>query len=305
MNNYVGLPLVVLGYRGWAKTRSERARFLVTAPWRALASALSRGYPRVLVLEYGTDRSGYMKPMVELAPPTIAVVTTIGPAHLAGMGSLEGVVREKSVLVRYADPRGLVVVGDGHPFVADIAAQSSAPVVTVGGRGIDLAANVARVVAERLGVPGEVVVEALGGLKQPKSRLNWLRIGELAVLDDSYNANPLSMKLGLDTLASEAPRGGRKVTILGTMAELGEHEERYHREIGEYARGVADVLVGVGGPAKAYAADHWFEDAAACAEHVEQIVRPGDTILVKASASVGLGLVVERLTRAAAVGARD
>ena len=296
MNNYVGLPLIILGYRNWVKTKRERAAFLFAAPWRALGSALSRRYPRVLVLEYGTDRSGYMLPMVRLAPPRIAVITTVGPAHLAGMGTLAGVAREKGLLVEHADPHGVAILGDGHAYVGEIAARAAGRVVVVPGRGVELASRIAAVVAEELGVPREAVTDALAQLKPPKSRLNHIRTAALHVIDDSYNANPMSMTLGLDTLRSEAAAGSRKVAVLGTMAELGDDAQRYHEEIGRYARQVADLVVGVGELGRHYGPDHWFADSTACTERIHTLVGPGDTILVKASASVGLGQVVERLT---------
>ena len=92
----------------------------------------------------------------------------------------------------------------------------------------ELASRIARVVAEELGVPEEVVTDALAQLRPPKSRLNRLRAGELHVIDDSYT-NPMSMTLGLDTLRSDAAAGSRKVAVLGTMAELGEDAERYQK----------------------------------------------------------------------------
>jgi UDP-N-acetylmuramoyl-tripeptide--D-alanyl-D-alanine ligase len=301
MNNYVGLPLVVLGYENWVKTRRERAAFLLAAPWRALRAALSRHYPRVLVLEYGTDRSGYILPMVQLAPPRIAVITTVGPAHLAGMGSVAGVAREKGLLVEHADPRGVAVLGDGHAYVDQIAARAAGRVVVVSGRGVELAEQIARVVAKELGVPAGPATEALARFKPPKSRLDRLHVGDIQIIDDSYNANPLSMTLGLDTLRSEAPAGSRKVAVLGTMAELGEDAARYHEEIGRYARQAADLVVGVGELGRLYAPNHWFADSTECAERIDTLVAPGDTILIKASASVGLGEVVERLTSGAPV----
>jgi UDP-N-acetylmuramoyl-tripeptide--D-alanyl-D-alanine ligase len=301
MNNYVGLPLVVLGYEDWVKTRRERATFLLVAPLRSLLAALSRHYPRILVLEYGTDRSGYMLPMVELARPRIAVITTVGPAHLAGMGSVAGVAREKGLLVEHADPGGVAVLGDGHAYVDEIAARAAGRVVIVSGRGVGLAARIARVVAEELNVPAEAVTEGLARLKPPKSRLNRLRAGDLQIIDDSYNANPMSMTLGLDTLRSEAVPGSRKVAVLGTMAELGDDAARYHVEIGRYARQAADLVVGVGELGRLYGPDHWFADSTECAARIHTLVEPGDTVLVKASASVGLAQVVERLTSGAPV----
>lgn len=300
LNNWVGLPLVILGYRDWRRTPWQRLVFLLTAPVRALWLATAGPYPGVLVLEYGTDRSGYLGPSVALAPPRIAVVTSIGPAHLRGLGSLAGVAQEKGTLVRGAPPDGLVVLGDGHDFVDDLERQSRAPVTRVTGRGLDLSKNVARVVCRHLGVPDAVIEEALRDLQPAKGRLNLLEAGGLTIIDDSYNANPLSMRLGLDTLAAITPAGGRRVAVLGTMGELGEASASYHRDIGAHARRCADLLVGVGEMGRSYDPDRFFPDSDACADAIGGLVTPGDCVLVKGSASVGMRKVVQRLTEPAA-----
>ena len=112
------------------------------------------------------------------------------------------------------------------------------------------------------------------------------------VVDDCYNANPMSMRVALDELA-RAP--GRRVAVLGDMLELGPDERRFHEELGAYARERADVVVTVGPRAAAMAGDHAVADAAQAAALVAELVRPGDTVLVKASRGVGLEAVAEAL----------
>jgi UDP-N-acetylmuramoyl-tripeptide--D-alanyl-D-alanine ligase len=160
-----------------------------------------------------------------------------------------------------------------------------------------LSKNIARVVARRLGVPDQAVESALEAAGATKGRLNRLQARDLTVIDDSYNANPLSMRLGLDTLAEAAPAGCRRVAILGTMGELGAESERYHREIGQHARRCADLVIGVGDMGRRYAPDRWFEDSESCARAIGGLVSPGDWLLVKGSASVAMSRVVDRLMR--------
>jgi UDP-N-acetylmuramoyl-tripeptide--D-alanyl-D-alanine ligase len=102
----------------------------------------------------------------------------------------------------------------------------------------------------------------------------------------------MSMRAALDELA-RAP--GRRIAVLGDMLELGPDERRFHEEVGAYARARADVLVTVGERAAAMAGDHAVADAAQAADLVERLVRPGDTVLVKASRGVGLEAVSEQL----------
>jgi UDP-N-acetylmuramyl pentapeptide synthase len=123
--------------------------------------------------------------------------------------------------------------------------------------------------------------------------------GPLLVLDDCYNANPMSMRAALDELAATA--GGRRVAVLGDMLELGPSEQRFHEEIGAHARERGVELLVTVGPRAAHMAGAFggatrrVADAEAAASLVTGLVRPGDTVLVKASRGVGLEVVTEAL----------
>lgn len=297
MNDDVGLPLTVLGYSHWA-TASIRSRYsvVVAAPLRALKFVLRLSdYPRILVLEFGTHWHGHLHRLVKIAPPTIGVVTVIGPAHLERLKTIEGVVHEKSAIVSAVPESGLVVLGDGHGHVSHLERAAHAPVRKVHGRGEELSRAIARTVCGHLGIGDELVSRALRDFRRPKGRLNQLRFAGLTVIDDSHNANPLSMKLALDALVDAARADHRRVAILGEMAELGDRSESYHEEIGAYARDRADVLIGVGTLARHYDPQHWFADSGACAAALGGLIDARDCVLVKGSASVGLDRVVERL----------
>jgi UDP-N-acetylmuramoyl-tripeptide--D-alanyl-D-alanine ligase len=122
------------------------------------------------------------------------------------------------------------------------------------------------------------------------------------VINDCYNANPLSMRAALDDLATQAPEG-RRVAVLGDMLELGPDEVAAHRELGEYAASSGvDVLVAVGplsrSAAEAFSGEtHVVADAGEAASVAARIVGPGDVVLVKASRGIGLETVAEALAR--------
>jgi UDP-N-acetylmuramoyl-tripeptide--D-alanyl-D-alanine ligase len=102
------------------------------------------------------------------------------------------------------------------------------------------------------------------------------------------------MRAALDHLATLD--GGRRIAVLGEMAELGEHAPDYHREVGEHARGHGiDVLIGVGAPARDYDPDELVGDPEEAAELLAAQLEPGDTVLVKGSRSAGLEAVAEAL----------
>jgi UDP-N-acetylmuramoyl-tripeptide--D-alanyl-D-alanine ligase len=151
--------------------------------------------------------------------------------------------------------------------------------------------------ARALGVtPGGEVTVRFSALRGERVRLS----GEIVLIDDCYNANPMSMRRALDDLAETAP--GRRVAVLGDMLELGPEEHGFHREIGAHARarGV-DVLVTVGPLAAAMAdgyADeraHSVADARAAATLLKGLLAPGDTVLVKGSRGVALERVATAL----------
>jgi UDP-N-acetylmuramoyl-tripeptide--D-alanyl-D-alanine ligase len=124
----------------------------------------------------------------------------------------------------------------------------------------------------------------------------------VTIIEDCYNANPLSMRAALDDLATKRP-AGRRIAVLGDMLELGPTEVAEHREIGRHAAASGvDVLVMVG-PLAAEMAEpfggeaHSVADAAEAAELVRRLVAPGDLVLVKASRGVALEAVTEALAR--------
>jgi UDP-N-acetylmuramoyl-tripeptide--D-alanyl-D-alanine ligase len=299
MNNDVGLPLTVLRYEHWLP-RHQKLVMLGGLPFRAVRLATTGCYPNLLVLEYGTHWHGHLSRLAQLAPPRVAVVTTIGPAHLDRLQTLEGVVQEKSALVRAVPPSGLVILGQDHPYVSHLERAARAPVVKVPGRGLELSQNITRAVCQYLGIPDEVRLTALDNFILPKGRLNRLEFADLTVIDDSFNANPLSMQLGLDTLAETAKPGHRRVAILGVMGELGEESPQYHEEIGVYARSRVDVVIGVGDLAQYYHADHWFDSSNACAAEIARLICPGDCLLIKGSHSAHMERIVVNLCAIAA-----
>lgn len=272
--------------------QAVRMALAVRATFRALC-ALVGPYPKVFVLECGVGPTANLEQLVTIAPPDIAIVTTIGAAHLEKVRTLDGVVQEKGALVRAVSPDGTVILGDGHPYVERLRGMARAPVAVVQGRGVELARNVALAVCRHLRIPEAVAVTATQGFKNPPGRLNSFEAKGVTVIDDTYNANPLSMMLGLDTL-KEAAGARRKLAILGVMAELGDEGTRYHEEIGAHARTCADVVIGVGELARHYKPDHWFPTSAECADHIAHIVHENDYLFVKGSHSSQMWKVVVR-----------
>lgn len=295
LNTEIGLPLAILGYDQVPSGFLGWLGLIVSVPIRTLVLLTIARYPAILILEYAADRPGDISRLVRIARPEVAVITAVGPAHLEQFRSVLAVAKEKQRLAEAVPPTGLVVLGRDNTFTAAMDRGVVAPVRKVPGRGRQLAEAIAQVVADYFHIPRSDTRAALKDFRAVTGRLEVKRRGKAIIIDDTYNANPLSMELALDTLVELAPTGSRKVAILGYMAELGESSERYHIEIGRLARSRVDLLIGVGKYAILYDADFWYPTSSTAAREVRSHLRPTDTILVKGSRSAAMEKVVAAL----------
>jgi UDP-N-acetylmuramoyl-tripeptide--D-alanyl-D-alanine ligase len=279
-----------------------------------------------LVLELAMRGTGQIAELAEIAEPDVAVIVNIGPVHLEQVGSLEGVAAAKAELIAGLRPGATAVIPAGEPLlrphlrddvetvtfgpggdVSLVEARGGRVTVDAGGERIELELpyeqpylllNALACVAAALALgvtPGGRVDVALSALRGERIELP----NGSTIVNDCYNANPMSVRAALDDLARRAP--GRRVAVLGDMLELGRDEARFHEEIGEHAgRAGIEVLVAVGPRAAAMAGpfggeSHAVEDAREAAEVLGGLLRTGDTVLVKGSRGVGLEVVAEAL----------
>ena len=228
------------------------------------------------------------------------------------MGSIEAIAAAKAELVAGLRPGGTAIVPAGETLL-DAHRRDDVTTVTFGpGGDVDAlpdglssrsrAPTCAATRSPALAAARAVGVEPDGLLDVALSSLRGQRIelpGGIVVVNDCYNANPMSMRAALDDLAASA--SGRRVAVLGDMLELGPDEDRFHAEIGAHAREAGvDVLVAVG-PRAAHFADGYGEvialpDAAGGGRRASRTCwRPGDTVLLKGSRGVGLEVVARAL----------
>jgi UDP-N-acetylmuramoyl-tripeptide--D-alanyl-D-alanine ligase len=283
----------------------------------------------VLVLEMGMRGPGQIAELARIAEPDVGVIVNIGPVHLELMGSIEAVAAAKAELIAGLAPGATAIVPAGERLL-DPHLRHDLTTITFGAGGdVQLASESDTRVeidaqGERIGFEVDftqahlrhnllaAVAAARAVGVQPGGRLELalspgrgqarLLPGGITLIDDAYNANPVSMRAALDALAA-TETGGRRVAVLGDMLELGSGAERYHEQVGTHADGIADLLVTVGPLSAAMAADfrgehHHAADADAAAQLVPTLLRPGDAVLVKASNGVGLKLVCDTLTAA-------
>lgn len=294
------------------------------------------------VLEMGTSALGEIERLTEIARPTIGVITNVGAAHLETLAGLDGVARAKGELVaglqggvavvNLDDPRvavlpianGVKKLTYGLAEEADIRAEAIVeednrlgftlvtrsarrPVIlSIPGRHNVHNALAAAAAATELSVTIDDIVGGLEAFRPVAGRMNLfpLTCGGL-VLDDCYNSNPLSATAALDALKKLDGRG-RRIAVLGDMLELGPAAQELHRELGEKAAAVADLLIAVGSFSEAVCAGavkagmnsdrvERLGSAGDAATLLQDILRPGDLILVKGSRGVKLEQVVEIL----------
>src|SRR6516225_7045622 len=292
----------------------------------------------VAVWEIGMNHPGEIAALSKIAAPDAAIITNIGVAHIEFMGSREAIAMEKGALAESVGSRGTVILNADDPFSEGIAARTGAKVVFAGTTGGAVRAIEIRQSADgseftilegahrcraQLPVPGLHMVEnallavaagrafglsieecAAGLATAPlaKARLQIKEIGGVQFLDDSYNANPDSMKAALRTLV-ELDADGKRIAVLGEMRELGDESKRGHREVGETAAALRiDQLITIGNLAAEIA--HAAKDAglektaivgsiSEAADLLGEIAAPGDLVLVKGSRLAQTERVIE------------
>lgn len=282
-----------------------------------------------LVLEMAMRGAGQIAELAAIAEPEVAVITNVGPVHVELLGSVAAIAAAKAEILDDLPPGGTAVApveaGELEPHLAPIDRQLRF------GPGGDVEATEARVVdgvtealietplgAQRFHFPfteGHNLTNALAaiaagvafgadlsGMADRAASIGFSRFrgerlelpGGIVLVNDCYNANPVSMRAALDHLATlEAPR---TVAVLGEMGELGPGSADFHRQVGEHARAAGiDFVIGVGLPARDYAPDELVADPGEAAELLAARLEPGDAVLVKGSRSAGLEAVAEQI----------
>ena len=294
------------------------------------------------VIEMGIDDFGQMTVLASITRPNICVLTNIGDCHLENLGDRDGVLRAKSEMFDYLTPQDHIVLNgdDAHlssirevkgirpvffgldpsnAFYADEIENaglsgSSCRIHTPDGTfrvlvpkpGVHMVYNAlaAAAVGRLMGLtPAQIKngIETMGSLR---GRFNIIRENDLQIIDDCYNANPMSMKASLTSLNAAQ---GRKAAVLGDMGELGENEETLHREVGAYAAslqldavyciGKRSVWIAEEAAKNPKTAVRTFEKAEEFLEELPALIHPGDTVLVKASHFMAFDRIVDALTQ--------
>jgi UDP-N-acetylmuramoyl-tripeptide--D-alanyl-D-alanine ligase len=283
----------------------------------------------LLVLEMAMRGPGQIAELAAIAEPDAAIITNVGPVHVELLGSVAAIAAAKAEVLDHLPAEGVAIVpvdaGELEPRL------ELAPRLLRFGPGGDVEAVESRVTdgvtealvrtpagetrfafpfAESYNLTNALAAIAAGvalgadpeGMAVRAADIGFSRFrGErveladgIVLVNDCYNANPVSMRAALDHLATlGAPR---TVAVLGTMGELGPGAPDFHREVGAHARATGiDLVVGVGAPAREYDPDELVADPGEAAEWLDAHLEPGDAVLIKGSRSVGMETIAEEL----------
>ncbi len=317
LNNHIGVPLTLLEL----ETETQ-----------------------VLVAEIGANHPGEIRRLADLVKPEISLITNIAHTHLEGFGSLEGVLKAKLELFEQTARQGTCIYNGDDPLLRQAAAKFSQNTVAFGlekgnqvtageiimtgsvrpsftlephgpriqlplyGRHNIYNALAAAAVGRVLEIGDDAVKAGLETASGLKMRMELKKIGNLSVLDDSYNANPASMETALKTIF-EIEHQGPRVAVIGEMLELGPDSERLHRElacrlaelpfdrvylVGSRAEAMEESYLSAGGTGNKISS---AANSAACWDLLKNELKGDELLLVKASRGIGLEFVVRQLEK--------
>lgn len=281
----------------------------------------------VAVVEMGMRGKGQIYQLANIALPTVAVITNVGETHIELLGSIKEIAAAKAELLQFISKNGLIILNADDHYVQEMAKQVKSRLTSFGLEQGDIRADniqtstlgmsfechsvqgnfsvyiptvgkhnvynalAAITVGLEIGLNFEDICSGLRTFNASPMRLHIEEMGDYIVINDAYNASPMSMLAAIDTLVEVAKE--RKVAVLGDMLELGHIKVEAHRQIGEkLAQCHVDIVVTVGELASHIAeaaSDHGIDMVVACDSHdqaretLKKILKPGDTILIKGS----------------------
>ncbi len=296
----------------------------------------------IAVLEMGMNSYGEISRLSEIARQDMAIITNIGTAHIGKLGSRENILKAKLEITQYLNVNNIVFLNgdddllknvrgnyqvryfgcgdnndirvfdimdnkdDGMEFNVVYGTKEGHFIIRLPGRHNVFNALPSIAVGYDLGLKWEEINSGLLKTKNEKMRLKMININDMKIIDDTYNANPDSMRVAVDYLKDVAT-GGRKVAILGDMLELDVYSERYHVEIGKYCylNGI-DIVITYGTMAEDIAKGainagmesqyvYSFNDMDKLKNSLSQILKCDDCILVKGSRAMKMDEIVKYL----------
>lgn len=309
-NNHIGLPLMILSMDSEVE---------------------------VAVLELGMSNLGEIHTLADCARPDVALITNIGLSHIENLKTQENILRAKMEITDFFTKENVLVVNAEDDYLKKIK-ENLFKVIKTGYddnnmiRAYDIVLNedstsfkikdgnkeynfilpmvgahnvlnalLGIAAAKELGVSCEEMLEGLKTIEATSMRLEFKNVNGYTIINDCYNASPDSMKAALQVLKNR--KGNRKIAILGTMRELGEESKRAHKEVGEYAKDTADILITTGEFVEDYKMGFGedniiiYNTKEDLIDNICEIIKADDVILVKASRGAKFEEIVTKLEK--------
>jgi len=255
----------------------------------------------VVVVECGTNQPGDIAWLAAMVRPTVAVFTNIGESHLEKLKSPKGVLKEKWDLTRFMDRKGVVIYNSIDPLLLKAAGKHPGRTIPYKGTNAQAAAACGRL----LGVNRRHSKKILAGFGSLQGRGQVIDLKGRWVIDDTYNANPVSMRCAIEALM-RFPTKGRRLLVVGDMLELGAQSKKLHQAVGTLiGKADVDVLISVGILARGIAQQakkidrhlsaFMYGDVDAAAKKLLELFRQKDVVLIKGSRAMKLERIIDQI----------
>ena len=293
----------------------------------------------IAVVEMGMNHEGEMRLLSSIALPSMCIMTNIGMSHIENLGTRENIFKAKSEIFEYMSATARCILNgdddllstlerpnrcfygfdsdndifiesffehgfDGTDFEVSLFGEKYNCHINVPGRHILFAAMAAMAAGSWLGLTHSQIEDGIRNARSIKGRVNVIRTAQYTLIDDCYNAAPQSMKSGIDLLV-KSEGSLRSVCVFGDMFELGEDEELFHKEVGEYAaKSKVGLIIAIGklskniydGAIQQGDKAVWFETKEDFLKNADSLLKSGDAVLIKASHSMDFPKIVEALS---------
>lgn len=292
---------------------------------------------QVAVIEMGMNHFNEIAYLSSIAQPDVAVITNVGVSHIENLGSREGILKAKCEIFEYMKEKGVKILNadddmlstvnednviwygqsknnqiyaydieplglEGIKAVIGCGLGEMTVTVPVPGKHMISNAMAATGVGQALGLSLEEIKAGIEAFKPTKMRMDIIKTDKYTIINDVYNANPVSTKAGIDVLNGVK---GETACILGDMLELGEYSADLHKQVGEYAKEKdIDIIVCIGRDSRFMYMGatggkqvYYFEEKQGFIDQYSNILRDNMTILVKASRGMHFEQIVQAITK--------
>jgi len=310
LNNHIGLPLTLFN--------------------------LEKSH-KYCVLEMGANHQGEITDLCKIAEPSYGVITNIGLSHIGNFSSIQNILNTKMELFRYLKKNNYAIINNDDEKIVSASKKINCKKVTFGIKNnadvmascitaeqnatfFNISVNgkirklklpvcgtfnvynalAAAACSSVLNISDKDIVAGIENFKPQKRRMEIVKLKNgIILINDSYNANPTSMKNAIDNF-SKIFYNNRKILVLGDMCELGNYSISEHRKLGAYIfeNKSADIIYAIGNLSKniiAISGGHWFKDKIKISEYLIKNLKKGDAVFFKASRKIGLDEVVEKI----------